>query len=644
MYMQYETPIVDRAIFFDNPEITGAQVSPDGQYISFLKPLDGMRNIWVMRRGESFETAHPITNEKKQPISSYFWAFDNSKILYVLDNQGDENYHLYAVEPSTTLPTELVVKTDLTPFDNVRVFILRRSRIDYTKLIIAINDRDPSWHDVYSLNIHTGKLVLIYRNDDQLSDFYFDREDVLRMVGRSLPHGGAELLHIKDNQLIRCYETDAEESASIIRFIDKDRAYMVSNRGNRDISTLSIFNLNNYEEEIIEQDPDGEVDLGNVSFSEKENALIATIYTGARNRIYWKDQAWEDAYNNVCASLGSEEIGFISGTLDERLWIVYDDKDTDPGAAYLYDKEAGTIDFLYRPRPALPVEHLVEMIPLRYDSVDGLSIPAYISYPRLKSTEPSSAIIMVHGGPWARDHWGYNSWVQFLANRGYVVMQVNFRGSTGYGKAFLNAGNLEWGRKMQDDITAAAQYLIHNNIAKPDQVGILGGSYGGYATLAGLTFTPDIYACGVCIVGPSNLFTLLDSIPTYWESAREMFHNKMGNPNTEDGQKLLQERSPLFHADKIKSPLLVAQGNNDPRVKTAESEQIVKAMRKLDLAVEYLNFPDEGHGFANPKNNMAFLAVVEKFLAHHLGGRYQEDIPEDLKKILSRVTVDIHTL
>ena len=328
-------------------------------------------------------------------------------------------------------------------------------------------------------------------------------------------------------------------------------------------------------------------------------------------------------------------------TDNEALWIIYVHSDTDPGAAYLYRREDRNIEFLYKPRPNLPTEYLARMIQVKYKSSDGLEISAYLTLPKGIVPQNLPAIIMPHGGPWARDTWGYHSWAQFLANRGYVVLQPNFRGSTGFGKAFLNAGNNEWGQLMQDDLTAGAEFLVDKGYADKDYIGIMGGSYGGYATLAGLTFTPDVYAVGVSIVGPSNLFTLLETIPAYWESFRKVFHKRMGDPSTEAGKAQLRSQSPFFHAKNIKAPLLVAQGNNDPRVKTAESDQIVVAMRELGLPVEYINFMDEGHGFANPDNNMAFLSVAEKFLAKHLGGRYQKEVPSHIERIVNANMVDI---
>ncbi len=642
--MQYLTPIIDRAIFFDNPEFSGAQISPDGQYISFLKPYEGVRNIWMINKNQSFDKAVPATSETHRPISQYYWSRDSNFLLYEQDNGGDENYHIYAVRVDEISQDRLPIAKDLTPFDQVRAILIKRSKLDHQKLLVGINNRDPRWHDLYEIQLESGEIKLLFENTLQLSEYHLDEKDQLSLGSRSLTDGSTELLQLSATGAERCYLSSAEESYAVIRFKNKQQVYMATNVGDRNLVSLAEFDFINLTETILESDPEGEVDLSNISYSDVDDKIVATSYTGAKNRIYWKEERYSRDYAHLCEVLDAEEISFTSGTSDEQEWIVYKGSDVDPGAAYYFNRTTRELRFLFRPRPELPVEALCEMKAVRYDSIDQLSIPAYITQPRISTSELAPAILLVHGGPWARDYWGYNSWVQFLANRGYVVVQINFRGSTGYGKSFLNAGNLEWGRRMQDDISAAAHFLIDNKLAHPDKIGIMGGSYGGYATLAGLAFTPDMYACGVCIVGPSNLFTLLESIPPYWESAREMFHNKMGNPNTEEGKKLLKERSPLFHSLSIKAPLLVAQGNNDPRVKTAESEQIVRAMRDHQLAVEYLNFPDEGHGFANPQNNMAFLAVAERFLSKHLGGRFQEEIPENLQDILSKVIMDIYKI
>ena len=639
-------PIIDREIFFGNPELSGGQISPDGQFISFVKPLQGVRNIWVKKRDSDFEEAWPVTADTTRPISGYFWSRDSKYILYVQDKGGDENFHVYAVNPADSAEEDTGVPAarDLTPIDGIRAFIMNVPKSNHNAIHVGINDREAAWHDLYKIDISSGERTLILANDFQYSAVYFDLDDKVKLASRSTPDGGTELLYLKGESFESCYQVLFEESVAPIKFLPDGRLYMATNKGERDLISFVILDLESGEEELIESDPVNEVDFGSAMFSDKTDELIATSYVGDKTRIYWKNTAFEQDYNYLVETLGTDEVSFNSGSEDERLWIVYANSDVDPGAAYLFDRKDRKLTLLYRPRPNLPSEHLCEMQPVRYPSLDGLEIPGYLTIPKGVERKDLPAILFVHGGPWARDYWGYNSYAQFLANRGYVVLQPNFRGSTGFGKQFLNGGNGEWGAKMQDDITAGVQYLVKRGIASKDRIGIMGGSYGGYATLAGLTFTPDIYACGVSIVGPSNLFTLLSSIPPYWETVREMFYLRLGNPTTAEGKQQLKDKSPFFHASNINCPLLVGQGNNDPRVKTAESDQIVTAMVKHDLPVEYLNFPDEGHGFANPNNNMAFLTVCERFLSDHLGGRYQEDIPEPLKEVIDKVSVDVKAL
>src|SRR5687767_2337975 len=386
------------------------------------------------------------------------------------------------------------------------------------------------------------------------------------------------------------------------------------------------------------------VDFRNAVFSEVSDELVATVYEDERERIYWKDKSFEADYKNLQKQLPGKEIGFGSSTKDEKLYIIVANADTDPGSVYLYDRGTKKLTLQYQAREKLNRAWLAPMKPVKYPSSDGLEVPAFLTLP--KGVEPKNlpAVIVPHGGPWYRDSWGYNSFAQFLANRGYAVLQPNFRGSTGYGKKFIDAGNKQWGNKMQDDVTWGAKYLIAQGIADPKRVGIMGGSYGGYATLAGVAFTPDVYAAGVSIVGPSNLITLLESIPPYWEPIRKLFYERMGDPNTTEGKAQLLRQSPLTHADKIKTPLLVVQGANDPRVKKRESDQIVVALRDRDYPVEYLVAPDEGHGFARPINNMAMFATAEKFVAKHLGGRFQETATPEVTARLKEITVDPKTV
>ncbi|HKK89679.1 MAG TPA: alpha/beta fold hydrolase, partial [Saprospiraceae bacterium] len=486
---------------------------------------------------------------------------------------------------------------------------------------------------------------LVYKNEDRISGFDFDHKDRIRLAVRTKSDGSTEILRFNDGKFTPCYECSFEESCYVAAFHkDNKHVYMVTNKGDRDLTELVLFNPETGEEEFVEKDPENEVDFGGLFMSDISKEIILTSYTGDKTRLYFKDDMYEKDYEWLKDELPGVEIGLGSRTEDENKWLVYANSDVDPGAAYLFDREKRELSFQYRPRPNLPTEDLCEMIPVRYASTDGLEIPAYLTLP--KGVEPKNlpVVMFIHGGPWARDYWGYDSYAQFLANRGYAVLQPNFRSSTGFGKDFLNAGNGEWGELMQDDISTGVQYLIDEGIADPDRVAIMGGSYGGYATLAGLTFTPDIYAAGVSLVGPSNLITLLESIPPYWEAGRVIMYKRMANPETEEGKAKLMKQSPLNSVQNIKAPLLVVQGANDPRVKQAESDQIVVAMRESELPVEYLVAENEGHGFRNPDNQLAFAATAEKFLAEHIGGRYQKEVRPEIAETIEKLTVDINTV
>ena len=640
-------PLIDREIFFGNPEIAGAQLSPDGEYMSFMKPYEEVRNLWVKKADEPFDAAKPVTADKERPIPGYFWSRDSKYLLYVQDKGGNENYHVFALDPfaETSEGNEVPEARNLTEGDDVRALIYRVPKSNPDVLYVGLNDRDKAWHDLYEIKISTGERKLLRENHDRITNWIFDTKDQLKMASRTAEDGSSEMLMIGDDGFQKCYSCTVLETCYIPRIHkDGDKAYLVTNKGELDLNQLMLLDPATGETEFVEVDPENQVDFGGAIFSEVTNELMATSYTGDKTRLYFRDKEWEQEYNWLKEQLPGSEVNIGSSTSDERKFLVYANSDVDPGATYLYDRDAKTLDFQYRPRPKLPVDDLAHMKPVNYTSTDGLKIPAYLTLP--KGVEPKNlpTILVPHGGPWARDYWGYNSYHQFLANRGYAVLSMNFRSSTGYGKKFLNAGNNEWGQKMQDDITNGVKYLVDQGIADPDKVGIMGGSYGGYATLAGLTFTPDVYAAGVSIVGPSNLITLLESIPPYWEQIRTMFHERMGDPTTEDGKAQLMRQSPLHSADKIKVPLMVVQGANDPRVKKAESDQIVVAMRELGLPVEYICAPDEGHGFSRPENNMAYLAAAEKFLSKHLGGRYQEDMPDHIAKRLDEITVDVSTV
>jgi len=645
-----QPPIIDRELLFDAPEIAGGQLSPDGKFISFIKPYKGTQNIWVKKLEEDFTAAKPLTADTIRPIRSYFWSRDGKYILYSQDKGGDENFNIYAVDPqeAPAAGSDIPVNRDLTNLKGVRVYIYSIPLTDPDAMYIGLNDRDKAWHDLYKMKISTGERTLIRQNSatDRITGWVFDWNDQLRLASRANADGSNDILRVDAKELVKIYTTSVFEDAYPIAFSkDNKQVYMQTNKGdNIDLSQLILFDPETMKEEVIESDPLKRVDLGNVFISELSKEIIYTSYEDERNRIYWKNKSFEEDYNLIKKELPNTDIYFTSSTTDENYWLLSASADVDPGSTYLYDRKTKKLTFQYRPRPNIPVKDLAEMKAISYKSSDGLEIPAFLTLP--KGIEPKNLPVVVfpHGGPWARDGWGYNSYAQFLANRGYAVLSPNFRSSTGYGKKFLNAGNNQWGEKMQDDLTWGVKYLIREGIADSTKIGIMGGSYGGYATLAGVAFTPEVYACGVSIVGPSNLITLLNSIPPYWEAGRKVFHVRMGDPTNPEGKAQLERQSPLNSANKIKAALLVIQGANDPRVNKAESDQIVIALRDRGFPVEYIVAPDEGHGFARPVNNMAMLASAEKFLAKHLGGRYQESMKPEVAKRLGEITVDPKTV
>jgi dipeptidyl aminopeptidase/acylaminoacyl peptidase len=636
-------PLIDRELFFGDPEISGAQISPDGKYIAFLKPLNKTRNIWVKRTSEEFSAAKPITADTKRPIPFFFWSRDGKYVLYVQDKLGDENYQAYAVNPadSPVAGSEVPAARNLTDLKDVRVALYAVPKSDPDTIYIGLNDRDKAWHDLYKLKISTGERTLLRKNTDRIESWIFDNKDLLRLAVRSDESGETEILRVDAAGFKKIYSCDVLESCQPLQFHKDDRRfYMDTNKGTADLSRLVLFDPETSQETVVESDPDRRVDFGSALFSDLTNELLATTYQDDRERIYWKDKTYEADYKWLTGKLPDQELNFSSHTKDEQTWLLSAHSDTEPGETYLFERKPRRLTLQYKIREKLPREYLAEMKAIHYPSSDGLEVPAYLVLP--KGVEPKGLPLVVfpHGGPWARDTWGFHSYLQFFANRGYAVLAPNFRGSTGYGKKFLNAGNRQWGDKMQDDITWGVKHLVAKGIADPKRVGIMGGSYGGYATLAAVAFTPDLYAAAVSVVGPSNLITLLDSIPPYWEAGRKIFYVRMGDPTTAEGKAQLQRQSPLSSANKIKTPLLVVQGANDPRVNKAESEQIVVALRDRGFPVEYILAPDEGHGFARPVNNMAMIAAAEKFFASHIDGRYQEGATPEVAARLKEITVD----
>ncbi len=641
-------PLIDRELLFGNPEIAGAKLSPDGKFIAFLKPWNSTLNVWVKASDEPFSAARLLTTETKRPVAGYLWTRDSKYICYVKDNDGDENYSLYAVDPAAPAASGAAAppSRDLTGLKGVTVQLYAAPKSRPDVVFIGVNDRDKAWHDLYEVKIANGEKSLIRKNTERIAGWIFDLQANLRLALRSADNGDTEILRVDPAGFTKVFSCNVFETCQPLRFQkDGKRVYMETNHGEAtDLSTLVLFDPATGKTEAVESDPLKRVDFGDAIFSEVTDEIAVTAYQDDRVRYYFRDQEYERDYEWLKRKLPGNEISIGSRTHDEQRWLINAFSDTEPGETYLFDRRAKTIALQYRVRDKVPREALASMQPIRYPSSDGLEIPAYLTLPKGIPPKNLPVLVVPHGGPWVRDGWGYNPMAQFFANRGYAVLSPNFRGSTGYGKEFLNAGNGEWGGKMQDDLTWGVKYLIAQGTADPKRVGILGGSYGGYATLAGVAFTPDLYRAAVDIVGPSNLLTLLDSIPPYWEAGRKMMYARMADPNTPEGKAWLAERSPLNAASKIKTPLLVVQGANDPRVNRAEAEQIVIALRDRGFAVEYLLAPDEGHGFARPVNNMAMFMAAEKFLAMHLDGRYQEGGTPEVVKRLGEITVDPKTV
>ncbi|MEM9406190.1 MAG: S9 family peptidase [Acidobacteriota bacterium] len=642
-------PLLDRELFFGDPEISQSDLSPDGRTISFVKPYRGVRNLWVKGVDEPFDEARPVTADER-PVPGYFWSRDGSRLLYVQDAGGNEDFHLFAVDPAQEIDADTGVPPalDLTPIEGVRASIYSLPRDRPGVILVGLNDRDPAEHDVYEIDLSTGERKLQRQNDGGVVGWVFDHDGELRLATRQTADGGTELLSVSDQGLDVLQTATVDESLIPYRFLpDNERVYVVSNCGEAvDLHRLLLLDPATGEQELVETDPLGEVDLSMAVFDRRTEELIATVYVGDRQRLYPRDDELSADLAFLAKELPDGDLDILGSSDDMQTHLVAVSRDVDPGSVYLYRRPAESagprVELLYRSRPELPSEALAECTPLRYTARDGLEIPALLTLPKGVPAEGLPLVVHPHGGPWARDYWGYSPFPQFLANRGYAVVQPNFRGSLGFGKSFMNAGNREWGTgAMQHDISDAVAHLVERGIADPERVGIFGGSYGGYATLAGVTFTPELYRCGVPFVAPSNLITLVESFPAYWRPLLQgTWFYRVGDPEVPADREDLIARSPLFSVDQIEAPLLVVHGANDPRVKQHESDQIVVALRDKGKAVEYVVAPDEGHGFRAPLNNLALAAAMERFLAKHLGGRAQEDMSAEVTERLSAITVE----
>lgn len=623
------TPLIARTVLFGNPDKASPDISPDGRLLGFLAPVDGVLNVWVGPVGNA-AAAKPVTNDKNRGVRMFFWAFTNRHVLYIQDKEGDENWRVYCVD------LDGGEVGDLTPFDGVQARIEAVSYKYPEEILIALNDRQAELHDLHRVNIVSGERQLIQENPG-FSDFVTDDEYRVRFGSQMTPEGGMVMFQAGGEEgWTPCIKVDMEDTLTTAPSgFDKSGnvLYLIDSR-ERNTAALTTLDLNAGKQVLVGED--SRADIGSIMCHPTEKTIQAASFTYERTRHIYYDAAVEADFKKL-EDETEGDIELLSRTLDDKIWIVAFVQDDGPVRYYRYDRTTKEATFLFTNRVELEGLPLVKMQPKTITSRDGMALVNYLSLPadtpvdaQGRPEAPVPMVLMVHGGPWARATWGYDPMHQWLANRGYAVLDVNFRGSTGFGKDFINAANLEWGGKMHDDLMDAVQWAIDEKIAASDRIAIMGGSYGGYATLAGMTFTPDVFACGVDIVGPSNLQTLIESVPPYWQPMIEVFAKRVGDHRTEEGKALLQDRSPLNHVDEIERPLLIGQGANDPRVKQSESDQIVAAMDAKNIPVTYVLYSDEGHGFVRPENSLSFYAVAEAFLAQHLGGRI-EGIGDDFE-------------
>ncbi|MDF2936104.1 MAG: peptidase [Paenibacillaceae bacterium] len=592
--------------FFRESDQQGFQLSPDGKHMAFVQPVNNRLNLFVMEVGK--EEAVQLTHEADRGIQGFAWV-SNDRLIYAKDTGGDENYHLLVVG------IDGKGQRDLTPYKNTTSQLIDILPDVPDQVLIGMNKRDPRIFDVYRVNMNTGETVLAAENPGNITGWMTDNKGKLRIAISSDGNVSSLLYREKEEDSFKpLLETGLGETFSPLMFtFDNTHLYALSNLGSDKAAVVEFDPVANKVVKTVFAHPD--VDVSGIVPSRATKTVVAAVYLTDKVHYTFFDTKLEEIYNKISKELPGKEIAI--GTPDEKgnfRFQAYNDKNK--GVDYTYNAETGELEKIAELSYWLDESKLADIKPVTFKSRDGLTIHGYLTLPKGKEAKDLPLVVNPHGGPWARDAWGYNPEVQFLANRGYAVLQVNFRGSTGYGKAFLDAGNKEWGKAMQNDLTDGVEWLVDQGIVDADRVAIYGASYGGYAALAGLTFTPEVYAAGISYVGPSNLFTLLESLPPYWESERELFHQRMGDPVKD--KELLEAISPLFHVDQIKAPLFVAQGANDPRVKQAESDQIVQALKERGVDVPYMLKLDEGHGFYNTENQLDFYRALEKFLDRHL--------------------------
>jgi dipeptidyl aminopeptidase/acylaminoacyl peptidase len=612
-YAFADNTLIPREVLFGNPDKVMVKLSPDGKHITYLAPSNGVLNIWLAPIN-NIKNAKPITDDKERGIRNYFWSLNNKHILFMQDYKGDENFRLYSYDLASQK-----IKL-LSPEKGVKTFVYAASIKHPDEIIIGLNERRPDYFDCYRLNLVSGKSEKIFTNNEFVS-FVFDDDLNLRFAQKTSEDGGSVYYKMKDGELQPYINIPLEDAdhTSIIGFKQNNDAFYMLDSRNRNTAALTEVNWQTGKSIVLAEDDKADIDIMTAHPTKDIIQAVTANYLKPEHKVIDKEIA------NDISFLEKAENGVLtitSRSLDDNTWIVAYYNDSNPVKYYKYDRSKHQLSFLFVNNNQLANYQLMPMKPLVIKARDGFNLVSYLTLPpEAKLKKPLPMVLIVHGGPWSRDEWGLNSQHQWLANRGYAVLSVNFRGSTGFGKEFLNAGNKQWGKKMHEDLLDAVNWTVKEEIADPKQVVIFGGSYGGYATLAGLTLTPDVFAAGVNIVGISNLLTFIKSIPEYWKPLIANMRERVGDWDTEEGRKKLAEVSPINHVHKITKPLLIAHGKHDPRVNEDESEQIVNSMRKKGIPVLYAYYEDEGHGFARPVNRLSFYAVTEQFLAKILGGR-----------------------
>ena len=615
-------PLVPRQVLFGNPERVSPRISPDGKRLAWIAPDGGVLNLWVNAVGAPLDDATPVTADRDRGIRSFFWAHDNRHLLYIQDVGGDEDWHLFDVDLDAAGPDGPVIR-DLTPFEGVQARVEETDKRFPDTILVGLNRDNPQLHDVYRLDLPSGQLEKVVDNPGFVG-FLADADLQVR-AGLAPKDDGGMVLMVRDRPdgewrpVLEYGQDDSLTTEPVAFTLDGEALWVVSSVG-ANAGRLVKLDVATGSSQVVAADP--QYDVAGVRLHPDTRVPQVVTYVRERTDFEVLDPEVADDIAALRA-VDPGDMTLVGHDDADRTWLAAYTNDDGPVRYYAYDRDTRRATFLFDHQPALSRYELATMEPFTFTARDGLTIHGYLSFPPGQGRENLPAVLNVHGGPWARDTWGFDPEAQWLANRGYLCVQVNFRGSTGYGKDFVNAGDREWGAKMHDDLLDAVDWVVAHGYADPAKVAIYGGSYGGYAALAGAAFTPDVFACAVDIVGPSNLKTLIESIPPYWAPLIAQFHTRVGNPETEEA--FMWERSPLSRAGDIRIPLLIAQGANDPRVKQAESEQIVAALTEKGIDHEYLLFPDEGHGFAKPENRLAFFAAAERFLAGHLGGRFEPE-------------------